>query len=372
MYGQKKNILTKTITTLFIAVCIFAISSCAVKTKIYEIKPAEVSLQGIKTLAILKFTGKYGESVRSDFYNRLTNVKHFNLIDTTNVNTLDKIIFDQIDDPRFLPELEALHADGIITGRVTADINDRHGSDQMQMQEGTGRYKKGTNIFGQEVDVEIMRTVLKPVKYVIRQASLTTDFKVFDLRTKKIIATGKVTKNYNEKFGGKNDNFFSGKTMSKLPAKNQTLNELSSLVSIALVAKISPTQITNTVYFDDGGTLGIGGHKGIKRGIEFAKRGDWEDAIEIWNDIIKTEQNNASAYYNLGIAYESFKTLNNLQKALTLYKKAVRNGDKTLYLDAMARTKNKIKNRKKYDQQKQMLNNKPAKRNKGSQGLRIY
>ena len=361
-----------TITIVFAAYILAAISGCAVKTKIYEIKPAEVSLKGIKTLAVLKFAGQYGETVRSDFYNRLADVKHFNLIDTNSVNALDKVIFNQIDDPRFLPELEALHADGVITGRVTADINDKHGSDQVQMQEGTGKYKKGENIFGQEVDIEIMRTVLKPVKYIVRQASLTTDFKVFDLRTKKIIATGKVTRNYNEKFGGKKENFFSGKTISKLPAKNQTLNELSSQSAIELVSKISPTKITRSVSFDDGGTLGIGGHKDIKRGIEFAKRGLWEDAIEIWNNVIKTEPHNAAAFYNLGVAYESLGTLKDLQKSRSMYKKAVRNGDKKLYLDAIARANNKIKNRRKYDQQIQMLKKIPVQKNKGSQGLRIY
>ncbi len=116
------------------------------------------------------------------------------------------------------------------------------GFDQVQMQEGTGQYKKEKDIFGKWVDVEIKKTVLRPVPYVIRQASLTTDFKVFNLKTKQIIATGKVTENYNQKFGGDKEYvlpFLGGMKLGHLPAPNQTLNELSAKVASQLVAKIS-------------------------------------------------------------------------------------------------------------------------------------
>ncbi len=167
---------------------------------------------------------------------------HFNLIDISKTNALDRVIYDQVDDPRFFPDLEDLHADGVITGRVTSNINDMRGFDQVQMQEGTGQYKKEKDIFGKWVDVEIKKTVLRPVPYVIRQASLTTDFKVFNLKTKQIIATGKVTENYNQKFGGDKEYvlpFLGGMKLGHLPAPNQTLNELSAKVASQLVAKIS-------------------------------------------------------------------------------------------------------------------------------------
>ncbi len=226
-------------------VAMLAWFGCAAKTSISRIKPAEVSLGGIRTLAVLKFEGWFGETVRNDFYNKLSEVPHFNLIDTSKINVLDQVVYDQVDDPRFLPVLKDLHADGVITGRVTTNINDIRGSDQVQMQEGTGLYKKEKDIFGKWRDVEIKKTVLRPVPYVIRQASLTTNFKVFDLKTKEIIATGKVTENYNQKFGGDKEyalSFLGRMKLSKLPAPNQTLNELSAKVAARLVAKISPTQ----------------------------------------------------------------------------------------------------------------------------------
>ena len=347
---------------------------CVAKAQIHGIRPAEISMGGIRTLAVLKFDGKYGEAVRGDFYNKLGEVQHFKLIDISRINALDKVIYDQVDDPRFFPILEDLHADGVITGRVTANLNDIFGTDQVQMKEGTGQYKKKKNIFGKWVDVEIKKTVLRPVRYVIRQASLTTNFKVFDLRTKGIITTGKITENYNEKFGGDKEYAFLGRKMSQLPAKNQTLNELSAEVSAQLVAKISPTEIVKVVTFDDGSKygLGIGGHNLLKRGIEYAKRGAWEEAMEIWQDVIQAEPGNSAAYYNMGMAYESFGELNNLEAARSMYKKAARYGDRILYIEAVARVQAAIKDYLKYEEQKKLLKHTPVKKSQDGGGLRIY
>jgi len=262
-----------------------------------------------------------------------------------------------------LPVLENLHADGVITGRVTTNINDIRGYDQVQMQEGTGRYKKEKNIFGKWHDVEIKKTVLRSVPYIIRQASLTTNFKVFDLKTKQIVATNKVTENYNQKFGGDKEYVLSilgGMKMSQIPASNQTLNELSSKVANRLVAKISPTRVTHTIQFDDGGNFGFGGHPMLKKGIEFARRDLWDEAVSIWKDVLSSEPGNAAAYYNLGVANENIGDTQHLKIAQDMYRKAVRFGDEKLYLDAM------------YEQQKKLLKQTPVKKSEEGGGLRIY
>ena len=53
--------------------------------------------------------------------------------------------------------------------------------DQVEVKEGTGYYKKEKDLYGQWVDVEIKRTVIRSLPYVIRQASLSTYFKVLDV-----------------------------------------------------------------------------------------------------------------------------------------------------------------------------------------------
>ncbi len=353
--------------------CILIISGCAEQTVVHGIKPAEISMEGIKTLAVLRFDGKYGETVRGDFYSKLGEVKHFDLIDTMAVNALDKVIFDQIDDPRFLPVFDDLKADGVIMGRVSASIKDNSGIDQVEFKEGTGKYEKKKNIFGKMVDVEIMKTVLKPVKYTIRQASLTAHFKVFHLSTKKIIATSKVTESFNKKYGGDKENSYSGNKLSELPSKSQTLNNLSYDVASQLVGKIAPTRISTTVEFDSGEFGSGSGVKDLlKKGIESAKLGDWETAMELWQIALEKEPESAPANYNLGVAYETFGELKNLYKARTLYKKAVKSGDKSIYIEALARIKKSIRDRQKYEQQRKMLNNVPNNKNKDSGGVKIY
>ncbi len=160
--------------------------------------------------------------------------------------------------------------------------------------------------------------------------------------------------------------------LSELPAGNQTLNELSANVASQLVAKISPTEVTETIEFYDGGKFGYGGHDMIKRGIEFAKRGLWDEAKEIWQDVIKAEPNNAAAYYNLGVAHEFIGNLENLRIARIMYKKAVRYGDNELYMDAMARIQSAIRDCQKYEEQKKLLKQTPVKKREEEKGVRIY
>ena len=348
------------------------LSGCATRTTIQKIRPAEISVGEIHNLGILNFGGPYGEIVRGDFYAKLAEVDHFSLIDPSKTLALDKVVYDQIDDPRFTPALEDLKADGVVTGMVTASLNDMRGTDQVSMEEGTGRYQKKKNIFGKLVDVEIKKTVLKPVPYIIRRGSLTAHFKLFNLTTKQIVATGKVTETYNEKFGGKEEHSFFGKKLSSLPARDATINDLSKKVANQLVKKISPTRIATMIQFDKGGTMGFGGNKVMLRGIEYATKGLWEEALEQWNEVIEQEPDNAAAYYNIGVAYESFGDLESLGKAKELYKKALHLNDKGLYLDAVARVNNSIKDRKKYDLQKQQMEQAPPPENEQSGAIRIY
>ena len=99
---------------------------------------------------------------------------------------------------------------------------------------------------------------------------------------------------------------------------------------------------TRIVEFDNGSNqyaMGIGGNKKVKEGIKCAKNGEWEKGIKIWKNVLNTEPENSAAFYNLGIAYENIGDLENLKTAQNMYKKAVKYGDKKIYLDALYRVK---------------------------------
>ncbi|MDL1984868.1 MAG: tetratricopeptide repeat protein [Deltaproteobacteria bacterium] len=318
---------------------------CVQKTGITVIRHAEVSLQDIRTLSILKFGGMHEELVRKALYNKIIEVQNLNnkhdYIRVINIDQNSLEYFD--DDINFSPDFEGVHADGVISGRVAATIKDVHDTEKVKIQEGTGEYKEGKNVFGQEAEVEIQRTVIKEVPYVMRQANIIVDFSIVNLKTKQRIFTDKVSEEYKEKFGGENEyRSYLENRMSQLPSQNQTLEELSDKVASRIAAKIFTTEITRVVEFDNGSNkyaMGMGGNKKVKEGIKCAKKGEWEKGIEIWKDVLNTEPENSAAFYNLGIAYEKIGDLENLKIAQKMYKKAVKYGDKEIYLDALYRVK---------------------------------
>jgi len=71
----------------------------------------------------------------------------------------------------------------------------------------------------------------------------------------------------------------------------------------------------------------------IEVGKNFAKRGLWKEAEEAWAEAARAEPANATAYYNLGLAYE---VQGKLDEAEASYKKAASLKQKSLYLEALA------------------------------------
>ena len=162
------------------------------------------------------------------------------------------MIYDDVYNSHFFQTLEALGADAAITGQVTVTVLDIPGTDQVQVKEGTGHYKKEKNVHGQWVEVEIKRTVIRNLPYVIRKAVLTTAYKVIDLRSKGVIATGKLTERYEEKFGGDREIVSLDHRFGNLPPPSATMDELCARLATKLVAKLSHTKLTNALKEDDG------------------------------------------------------------------------------------------------------------------------
>ena len=319
-------------------VALYGCFGCVQKTRITLIRHAEVSLQDIRTLVIIKFDGMHEEMIRKALYNKIIEVQNLNKVDAIRVINIGQTRFENF---------EELDTGAVISGGVAASIKDVHDTEKVKIQEGTGEYKEGKNVFGQEAEVEIQRTIVKEVPYVMRQANIIVNFSIVNLKTKQRIFTDKVSEEYKEKFGGENEyRSYLGSRMSQLPSQNQTLEELFDKVASRIVAKIFTTEIIRVVEFDNGSNkyaMGMGGNKKVKEGIKCAKNGEWEKGMEIWKDVLNTEPENSAAFYNLGIAYEKIGDLENLKIAQKMYKKAVKYGDKAIHLDAMQRIKETIR-----------------------------
>jgi len=314
---------------IFLAVITFC--GCVPRPVTDETRPAKVDWEGVRDVVLLKFDGSEGEAVRSHVYERFDEVLYFKVLDTSAHPVLDEVTYDMVENAKSLGITREIGADLVVVARATGVVDDVRGTDQAEVKEGTGYFKKEKNLDGEWVDVEITRTVIRTVPYVIRHASLNTDYMVFELRTGTLMAAGTVSEVRNKKFGGAKPDGDLEYQPTEAPPPADSLDKLSTIVARRLVAKISRMEVASAIQFDKGHT------RLVRRGVVLAKRGDWEDAIQRWNDAIDKEPTAAAAYYNLGVAHESLGDLENLKAAKSLYEKAISFGDNPLYPDGIAR-----------------------------------
>jgi len=304
---------------------------CVPKGEVYRVKPPKGGWEGIYDVAILSFDGPYGENLRRQVYYRLADVQYFNPKDTSHIPSLAHVSHDQVGNPALLQALEALGADAVITGLVNVHLNDAHGVDQVEVKERTGYTKKEKDASGRWVDVEIKRTVIRAVPYVMREARLESAYQVFDGASHVVIAAGKVTETDCDKFGGDREHASPGRQLRELPTSSGTAEELCARAAAKLVAELSRMKLGSVLKLDAGGnTL-------VKRGVALAEDGDWEQAIDIWEQVIHDKPDEAAAFYNLGVAREGLGDMESLRTARDLYQKAASHGANRLYTDAILR-----------------------------------
>ena len=314
-------------------ICLAAITfcGCAPKPLMRETKPAKLDWEEMRDVALLRFDGPEGDAVRRSVRQRLDDVLYFRVVDMAGHPALDKITYDMVKNAKSLALRQEIGADLVVVGRASGLVDDVQGTEQAEVKEGTGYFKKEKNLDGEWVDVEITRTVVRTLPYVIRHASLDVDYVVFELRRGERIATGRVSEAQDKKFGGAKPDSDLEYQPSEAPPAADSLDELSRMAAKELVAKISRMKVTATVQFDKGDS------RLVRRGVVMAGRGDWEDAVRYWNDAVNKEPADAAAYYDLGIAHETIGDLENLSVARDFYEKAAGLADNPLYADGVAR-----------------------------------
>jgi tetratricopeptide (TPR) repeat protein len=264
-------------------------------------------------------------------HERFGDVLYFRVLDMTGHAAFDEITYGKVEGAKSVRITQEVGGDLLVVGRAAGVVDDTRGTDQAEVKEGTGYFKKEKNLDGEWVDVEITRTVIRTLPYVIRHASLNTDYMVFDLRTGELIAMSMVSEEQNKKFGGAKPDGDLEYQPSEAPPPAASLDDLSTRAARKLVAEISRMKVIATVQLDKGM------NRLVRRGVVMAKRGDWEHAMRYWNDAIHKEPTDAAAYYNLGVAHETLGDFENLSAARSLYEKATTLGDNPLYTEAIAR-----------------------------------
>ncbi|WP_457571737.1 tetratricopeptide repeat protein [Desulfovulcanus sp.] len=118
----------------------------------------------------------------------------------------------------------------------------------------------------------------------------------------------------------------------QLKSKEEIMRELAAKVCKNFVKKLVPTRKKQYREF-------ASGNSEVKKGIDAAMNGDWDLAIEFWENALAKDPKNHAAVFNLGIAYEA---KHKLRKAIKQYEKARRmDPGNPLYQKTYARVKSK-------------------------------
>jgi tetratricopeptide (TPR) repeat protein len=308
--------------------------SCALKGNVYHTKAA--SWEGLDEIAVRGFYGRCGEILRQGIYARLGEVAYFRPTDPLQFCPLGDLSLDTLEEVQFLQTLEGLQANAVITGHAAADIHDTHGVDTVQVKEGTGYYKKARDESGHWVDAEIERTVVRTMAYVVRKASLSVEYQVFDLKAKKIVDAGEFTETWEKKFGGKKDHGLPGHELADLPPSDETLKALSTQAARRMVARLSRMKLATVIKLDHGK------NQMVKHGVQLAKKANWEEAVRIWKEVVRRMPDNGAAYYNLGVAHEGLGDKEGFRTARDLYQKAATLGGSDIYARAIMRVEHAL------------------------------
>jgi hypothetical protein len=226
---------------------LFAITfcGCASRPATRETGAAKLNWEGVRDVVLLKFDGSEGDAVRRDVQQRLDEVLYFRVLDMAGHPALNKITYDMVKDAKTLALSQEVGADLVVVGRASGLVDDIRGTERAEVKEGTGFFKKEKNLDGEWVDVEITRTIMRSLPYVIRHASLDVDYTVFELGRGKRIATGRISERQDKKFGGVKPDHDLEYQPIEAPPPGDSLDELSTRAASKLVAKISMPSTKN-------------------------------------------------------------------------------------------------------------------------------
>lgn len=190
--------------------------------------------RGVERLALAPFTGAYGDRLQRALFDRLTKkggLKAVYLEDR------------HLGRPENLGDSEGRRAqlkswqplaDAVVSARTSATLVDSPGADRVEVREGTGQFRQIRNVDGEWVSVEIMRTRLRRVPFVVRQATLTADFRLDHLRQAGMSFESSATVASTEKYGGD-----SPLPIAALPAAAESAQALAERLAARMALEIA-------------------------------------------------------------------------------------------------------------------------------------
>ncbi|MGD8541053.1 MAG: hypothetical protein PVI39_02090 [Desulfobacteraceae bacterium] len=190
--------------------------------------------RGVERLVLAPFSGDHGEILQRALFERLTVEGGLKAV------YLEDRLWGA---PQNLEDPEGRRgrlitwqptADAVVSARTRATIIDSPGADRVEVREGTGQFRQIRNVDGDWVSVEIMRTRLRRVPFVVRQATLSADFRLDHLRQAGMSFESSVTVAGTEKYGGD-----SPLPITALPAADASAQALAERLAARMALEIA-------------------------------------------------------------------------------------------------------------------------------------
>ena len=300
----------------------FIIYGCTVKVPVTYQMPARIDLSRIKSIAVLDFEGRRDARkwVPEVLTIRLQQTRYFKVIERERIAYVLKeqgLGMTGLIDPKTAAKVgKILAVDAVIYGRV--------GSWEVKDVRGTYKYtykKEG-------------RKYTKYVPYIKRRAYVCFTVKVVDTNSAEVIASDLLEGDIEDRASGE-DRYV------EIKPKDKILFEAAKIGITNFVRKITPHMVYEERKL-------MSGDKEVKVGIQYAKKGRWERAIEVWRKVLKARPHCSPAHYNLGVSYE---VTGRLYDAKREYEEAEKLEPKEEYMNAVIHINKLIQAQKRLEEQ---------------------
>jgi hypothetical protein len=190
--------------------------------------------RGVERLVLAPFTGDQGETLQRALFERLTVEGGLKAVYLEDRHSAIPENLGDAESRRARLITWQPTADAVLSARTRATLVDSPGADRVEVREGTGQFRQIRNVEGDWVFVEIMRTRLQRVPFVLRQATLTADFRLDHLRQSGMSFERSVTVASTEKYGG--DSLL---PIAALPAAAESAQALAERLAARMALEIA-------------------------------------------------------------------------------------------------------------------------------------
>lgn len=249
-------------------------SNCAPSTRVPVTRPAEINLMGTESIAIGDITGNVGRDLSDSITQKLFQSGRYEVLDRENIN-------------RIMRE-HNLNLSGAVDASTAASIGNLVGASALIFGSSDAQFRQTT---------ERQKYHNKKGKghyYVYTknaEARVNTMLKVVDLETGKILAVKNFTEEETDRLSERNQ-------WPPDPDRRPLIDSAINKTSESFMKMIAPYTDYVHVEFENSDS------SESKTGIEFAKSGQWDEALNQFQRATDKYPKDAAAWYNLGLAHE--------------------------------------------------------------------